>query len=313
MQCLTLRKAGMLMAKFFEYLDNEIFCHHSLDAEPSPEKFYLHVHERLEIFYLIQGNMNYIVEGNIYPMRPGDVIITDRGEAHKVELYKGQPYERISIQFDMKLLQKIDPNGVLLQPFRQRELGIGNRYPIQGRSRGRFLTAFENFDRDYPESRKRLYIISVILTVMSEICDEFDIASKDAQYNHVDGIAQQMVRYINTRLFENITLDTISKEFFLCESQINRIFKKATGSTIGEYIRTKRLVAAREKILEGEAATTAYSSCGFRDYSSFYRAYRSLFGHSPSETVPPHLTTATDEVFNPHTVELKGKNDISRF
>lgn len=296
------------MAKLFEYLDNDIFCHHSLDPEPSPEKFYLHVHERLEIFYLIQGNVNYVVEGNIYPMRPGDIIITDRGEAHKVDLGKGQPYERISIQFNTRLLQKIDPEGLLLQPFHQRELGVGNRYPIQGRSRGRFLTAFENFDRDYPEPRKRLYIISVILTVMSEIRDEFEVISQDTQCLQADGVAQQMIRYINARLFENITLSTISQDFFLCESQINRIFKNATGSTIGDYIRTKRLVAAREKILEGEPATVAYSSCGFRDYSSFYRAYRALFGHSPSETVPPIPSAG---VSGPHTVKLKGKGDPS--
>lgn len=294
------------MAKLFEYLDNEIFCHHSLDQDPDPQKFYLHVHERMEIFYLIQGNVNYIVEGNVYTMRPGEVILTDRGEAHRVELHLGQPYERISIQFDYSLLQKIDPEGVLLKPFRQRELGVSNRYPIPGRSRGRFLSAFENFDRDYPDSRKRLHIIGVILAVMGEVCDEFDSLRDDARYAGVDGVARQMIRYINERLFENISLATISQAFFLCESQVSRIFKNATGSSIGEYVRTKRLVAAREKILEGEPATVAYSSCGFRDYSSFYRAYRALFGYSPSETVAPNLTESW-QVDDPQTVILGGR------
>lgn len=283
------------MERLFEYLDNEMFCHHTIDREPDPKRFYVHVHERLEIFYLISGTVNYIVEGSTYQLGPGDIVITNRGEAHKVEIHTGQPYERISIQFDVSLIQQLDPEGMLLRPFQERPLGMLNHYPVAGEPRNRFVPFFERFDRDYPSARKRLHLLAVILAVMSEICDEFDMIREDAQYAHVEGTAQKMIGYINARIFENITLSAISQEFFLCESQISRIFKKATGSSIGEYIRIKRLVAAREKLLEGESAAMAASSCGFRDYSSFYRAYKARFGHSPSETVPPHLAKVVDE------------------
>ena len=43
----------------------------------------------------------------------------------------------------------------------------------------------------------------------------------------------------------------------------------------------KRLTAAREKIRSGEAAQYAAESCGFGDYSTFYRAYVKYFGRSP--------------------------------
>lgn len=289
-------KGMNIMERLFEYLDNEMFCHHTIDREPDPKRFYVHVHERMEIFYLISGTVSYIVEGSAYKLNPKDVVITNRGEAHKVEVSAGQPYERISIQFDVKLLEQIDPDGLLLRPFQERPLGMLNHYPAAGNSQGGFLSAFESFDRDYSNARKRLHLLTVILSVMSQICDEFDAVQDDVQYAHVEGVAQRMIGYINARIFENITLSSISRDFFLCESQISRIFKKATGSSIGEYIRMKRLVAAREKLLEGESAAMAAQSCGFRDYSSFYRAYKARFGYSPSETVPPHLAGVADEV-----------------
>lgn len=314
MQCLVLGNTisdierDGFMERLFEYLDNEMFCHHTIDQEPDPKRFYMHVHERLEIFYLISGTVNYIVEGSTYKLNPGDIVITNSGEAHKVEIHTGQPYERISIQFDASLIQQIDPDGLLLRPFKERPLGMLNHYPVSRCSQNMFIPIFERFDRDYSNTRKRLHIFSVILTVMSEICDEFDTIRDDAQYAHVEGIAQQMISYINARIFENITLSTISQKFFLCESQISRIFKKATGSSIGEYIRIKRLVAAREKLLEGESAAMASSSCGFRDYSSFYRAYKARFGYSPSQTIPPHLAKVSEEELGWQTNRPKGKS-----
>jgi AraC-like DNA-binding protein len=41
---------------------------------------------------------------------------------------------------------------------------------------------------------------------------------------------------------------------------------------------------ARQKIQDGESATTAAMICGFNDYSSFYKQYKKMFEVSPSET-----------------------------
>ena len=44
--------------------------------------------------------------------------------------------------------------------------------------------------------------------------------------------------------------------------------------------------AARAMIQRGEAASRACIACGFSDYSAFFRAYRSQFGHAPKEDAP---------------------------
>ena len=67
------------------------------------------------------------------------------------------------------------------------------------------------------------------------------------------------------------------------DAEISRIFHQATGSSLWEYVTIKRLLAARAMIQRGEPAGTACLACGFSDYSAFFRAYRSHFGHVPRQ------------------------------
>ena len=61
-----------------------------------------------------------------------------------------------------------------------------------------------------------------------------------------------------------------------------RLFKEETGWTIGNYIHKKRLLLARDQIRDGLPATEACFNSGFRDYSTFSRAYKKEFHTSPS-------------------------------
>ena len=65
-------------------------------------------------------------------------------------------------------------------------------------------------------------------------------------------------------------------------SQINRIFNKITGTSVYNYVLSKRLVYAQGMIMRGEGAGSACVACGFRDYSSFFRQYKKRFGTPPS-------------------------------
>ena len=64
-----------------------------------------------------------------------------------------------------------------------------------------------------------------------------------------------------------------------------RLFKQETGYTLGQYISQKRLLLAKELILSGEAVKQVCYDCGFKDYSTFSRAYKRLFQESPRDTL----------------------------
>ena len=59
--------------------------------------------------------------------------------------------------------------------------------------------------------------------------------------------------------------------------------KEETGYTIGNYLTTKRLLLAKDLIAGGMPITEACYECGFRNYSTFSRAYKKNFGSNPRE------------------------------
>ncbi len=67
-------------------------------------------------------------------------------------------------------------------------------------------------------------------------------------------------------------------------SQFNRVFRQATGAAPWDYITKKRLTVAKELLKNGISAQEAAESCGFKDYSVFYRAYNRYFGHPPKHS-----------------------------
>ena len=92
-----------------------------------------------------------------------------------------------------------------------------------------------------------------------------------------------ILQYINENLPEDLSIDRLSEIFYISKYHMMRTFKQETGCTIGNYISQKRLLLARELILSGLSPAQACYECGYRDYSTFSRAYRKLFGYSPQE------------------------------
>lgn len=65
-------------------------------------------------------------------------------------------------------------------------------------------------------------------------------------------------------------------------------FKEQTGYSIGSYLSTKRLLLAKELILSGKPITDVCYECGFKNYSTFSRAYKMLWRISERFT-PKHF------------------------
>ena len=95
------------------------------------------------------------------------------------------------------------------------------------------------------------------------------------------GTITDIIRYLNEHLTEPVTLDELSGRFFISKYYMNRAFKKATGTTVMDYLIYKRVVMARQLMLNGFTAADAANETGFGDYSTFYRAYKKVMGCRP--------------------------------
>ena len=266
------------MAEFFSYRDEDIDMHYSRDGKPVPSDFKMHTHESYELYYFAGGSGIYRVEGTPYPLEEGDILIMRPAEAHYIDITDNKPYTRLSVNFKANLFSYIDPDGKLLAPFNGRKIGTFNRYRAENFKSDAYSVFIKNIMTDSPD--RRVQTITNLLPLLNEIYLAFGSVTETEINKSLDS---RIISYINRHISEDITLDAICEKFYISKTHLCRIFKKATASTVGEYITVKRLVNARQLILSGTPPTKAYLQCGFRDYSVFYRAYKKKYGISPSK------------------------------
>lgn len=93
-----------------------------------------------------------------------------------------------------------------------------------------------------------------------------------------------MDRYIERHLLDGtVTPNDIAAAHGVSVRTVNRVFN-ATGQTVGEVIRVRRLARAREELTDSDTPVSAIAHrWGFSDPSHFTRSFRAHYGASPRE------------------------------
>lgn len=264
------------MDQKYQFQDGEVYCHHTLTEHPNPDDFPIHAHETAELYYFIAGSGRFLIEGTEYHLTPGDLLVMRPAEVHRLFISREEPYERIAIHFPVTLFDGIDPNHLLMRALYDRPFGNGNLYktdedPI-------LQSAFREFTP--VKGLERFQIFSILLQVLTELAVIRE--QEEGPTSRSEDLGSVLVAYVNAHLFEDISLESLSHEFGVSVSQLNRIFRKASGTSVWKYISIKRLLAAHARIIRGDSASEAAYACGFGDYSSFFRIYKKHFGRAPS-------------------------------
>ncbi|MDD3882338.1 MAG: AraC family transcriptional regulator, partial [Eubacteriales bacterium] len=238
--------------------------------------FEFHVHDRCEMFYFVSGSAEYLVEGSVYPLASGSLMIMRPGEAHCIRMLKKAVYERYAVNFPLSIFDSFDSRRILMKPYTERELGKGNLFSLSGQE-----AAFAEMCDDSLDDYTRGVVITAKLAGLLEtILREFGSSARHTSAEKT--IAEEVVAYVNRHIFGELSLTMLAEHFYLSKSQLCRIFKQTTGAAPWDYITVKRLIAAKTMIANGATAKAAAESCGFCDYSVFYRAYVKRFKQSPS-------------------------------
>ncbi len=247
----------------------------SYTEHPDTELFQMHTHDGYEVFCFLRGKAKYFVEGTVYPLRAGDILVMKKAESHTLLLLKDQPYERITIHFPACAVEG-SRREKIMSFLNDRPLGQNNRFSAALFKGNNWLYYLNSICEANDEETRRLYLT----VILSELCDSSDKIRPDTEAR--DNMSD-VIHYINSHLSDELSLDSICEVFHTSRSHTNRKFRQMTGSSMWEYIKLKRLLMAKELLTQGEPPYRVYEKCGFNEYSSFYRAYKAEFGVSPRE------------------------------
>ena len=135
-----------------------------------------------------------------------------------------------------------------------------------------FILRFNAFEE--MEKGKEEYALSIIYSILST-CAKEDKASLD--------YIERVKKFIDRSFMTDITVENIADAIGLDRRYLSRIFKKATGLTIKEYVVTIRLQTAGEYIKNGYSVTTAANMAGYKDLFNFSKMFKKYFGICPKK------------------------------
>ncbi|MDD2971398.1 MAG: AraC family transcriptional regulator [Lachnospiraceae bacterium] len=271
------------------YLNTDFQMFYLSDKEP--KEFENHYHEFDKITIFLRGKVTYIVEGKSYELEPYDIVLVGHHDIHKLYVDKSTRYDRIIMYISPEFLERYSSQQYQLDEcFQKAKREHANVLRIAKLSESKLYQVVmelkQTLDpgRSHEEYARELYLRTVFLEFMVHL-NRAAIGEKISYVN--TNICNQkvvdIIDFINANLTENLAIDFLAAHFYMSKYHMMRIFKEETGYSIGKYISNKRLLRAKEYIQEGMPITQACYTSGFKEHSTFSRAYKNLFGESPRE------------------------------
>ena len=271
------------------YLNDNFKIFHIRDKKDI--KFEYHHHDFSKIVILIDGDLTYYIEGKAYILKPWDILFVNKNEIHKPVVNPDKYYERIVIWLNPDFMAKYaQGNNDLLKCF---EVAIKNNYNLL-RLNMKSIEVIKNLIQDIQNCNNsnefgseilKESLIVQLMVLMNRLFLNSD-KNRDIEDIQYDKTIEGVLNYINSNLENDLSIDTIASEFFISKYYLMRKFKNQIGSSIHNYVVQKRLILARSLISDGLSMSSVCSRCGFNDYSSFVRAFKKVYGVSPSNYNP---------------------------
>ena len=249
-----------------------------IESNPNKNTNNLHVHEHYEIIWFLEGDAKYIVENQVFSLKPGDVIVIRRYQMHGICFNSSKPYRRFIFSVEPEFFKTCACQEYEEKFFESKNNKINSEIVQASGLQDAFLRA-QKYSKNFKEECS-----PITRSIMIEILYLINEVTSFAEGKSLNKQLIDVMNYISQNLTQEITLDDLEKRFFISKYHLCHIFKKATGLTVFQYIIKKRLVCAKELIMEGKNIGEVASGLGFNTYSSFYRAYVNEYGVPPRQS-----------------------------
>ncbi len=257
---------------------------YAVKGKPTEEGIY-HVHDCVEMTYILSGQCRYIIEGQEYMLNPGDLMIANPGIHHQYKVVDPEnPPVEFYIGFYDFHFRNMPPNTILLP-------GDGYTMHCKAELRQELNQLLYTTVAEYRGSKTgryfmlKAYLMQLILLIIRENTEEPDKPQNGYIFksNNKNYVVKKIISYLNENYNKKISLDQIAHNMYLSPVYISKIFKEETGESPINYLIKIRLERAKE-ILEGSDGGTVKHIAGLVGYDDVYyfsKLFKKYYGVSP--------------------------------
>lgn len=271
----------------------------------------LHYHEGYEIFIATTDNIIYHVEGQVYDLKIGDIIITNSTEIHRPITTNNQVFGRKFMLFNPASFSTFSQSCLsVLSIFTNRKKGYSCHLRPKQEDKEEIDTIFEKmqcaFSKENDESNLLCSALAIELFVILNNIYDYCYKDKSAKekINTLNPKVQSVLTDLNHNYIKAFTLDDLAKRNYMEKFYMCHLFKKEMGISIMEYTQIKKIMHSKALIKEGTLTLVKVASLsGFSDYSNFYKTFRKIMNLSPKE-YQKRINESNEENTNVMPVDL---------
>ncbi|WP_338541280.1 helix-turn-helix transcriptional regulator [Paenibacillus tundrae] len=244
-----------------------------------------HFHDFYEICILLDRTAAHIIEGNIYEIQPWDIVLLRPSLLHKTKYPTGTPPKRLIINFAI-------PRNVpgLESDYKELFSIFEEQIPIFRFSEERRAEVLAPINEIFALSQRpsALHSVAIHSKFVEFLCAIHHHSAENDYVREETGSAMSrrmyaIASYIHSHYQHELSLEEISKKFFVSAHHLSRQFNKVTGFTFTEYIQMTRIRNAQQMLLNtNHKITDIAAQCGFASFSQFNRIFNKFNSMSPS-------------------------------
>lgn len=199
-----------------------------------------HLHNFYEIFFLLEGEIDFCVQHTFYHLTPGSLMLINDLEIHKAINGTELPYKRIYIHIPPSFFQKYkEENLNLAACFTDRMIGEKNLILLTENEQMYFTGQFQSMAHAMQKKQAGYHLlVDTYLTQLLFFVNNLFCSSVSAQTLQSEPIVKEIMEYIRTHLQEEISLTSLSDALSLSKYHLCHIFKEQTGTTIYNHFIT---------------------------------------------------------------------------
>ena len=235
-----------------------------------------HTHNCSELFYVIEGQGQFLIESKTYPVSVNDLVIVNPNVSHTEVSLNASPLKYIVLGIEgLELSASSEGNDTNFCIINLKNIKDMILLYLQN-----MLSEIENKKPGYDIVCQDLMEILIVLlgrqTNFSTV-----LAPISKKTSRLSGLTK---RYLDTHYQENITLDQLAEINHVSKYHLSHVFTEEYGISPINYLISKRIAEAEHLLNTTDFSLSLISNTtGFSSSSYFAQIFKKQKGMSPSE------------------------------
>lgn len=241
-----------------------------------------HFHNVYEIYYLIENEVMYFIDDNAHLVKEGTVVVIPPNSVHSTCPVNNNARKRFLIYVPEEFIDEF----LVLHPDLMKKL-IDKPFLIKESERKAFEELFKSLIKEFENDKSNIVmqkslLVKILVTLDSLLNTDYQHGEVFELQDELSGTIGEIANYINSHFCENITLETLSKRFFLHPTYLSRAFKQRFNISFSDYLKNIRINRVMILLKDSDTSITEIAKqTGFESTTSLCRAFKRIIGIPP--------------------------------